>query len=81
MTAEERGQLDRVEKVDLSNEVQVDTLHRIYCYNMEVVNHWLGTLVLPTETMQYPHRHGLITLSPYHTSPLLDFSAKLERFL
>ncbi|CAM9398643.1 unnamed protein product, partial [Choristocarpus tenellus] len=50
----EADTFDRVAKIDLSNEVQMDVIHKHLSNNFEVVNFWLTYVVLPTETGQFP---------------------------
>jgi len=50
----DRTMLDSVEKLDLSNSVQIDTAWKYFSHNYEVVNHWLARCVLPRETAQFP---------------------------
>ena len=52
---EDRGKIDSVLKVDLSNALQLELLVRTYRRNMLTINFWLNNCVLPSETLQYPH--------------------------
>lgn len=56
MTNVQRSALDKVEKVDPSNDVLLSMMHTVYKYNMSTINFWLSTCVLPRETMQFPNR-------------------------
>ncbi|CAN0510754.1 unnamed protein product, partial [Discosporangium mesarthrocarpum] len=51
---EEPGRIDKVFKVDLTNESQLDVLHTHFRRNFEVINFWLNNLLLPEETKQFP---------------------------
>ncbi|CAM9849170.1 unnamed protein product [Discosporangium mesarthrocarpum] len=51
---EEAGRIDKVLKLDLTNESQLDVLHTHFGRNFEVVNFWLNYLLLPVETQQFP---------------------------
>ena len=55
MSADERTALDDVAKLDLSSDVQVKMLQRVYRRNMATICFWLNHCVLPRETMQFPH--------------------------
>ena len=54
MSDEERSALDDVAKLDLSSDVQVAMLQRVYHRNMATICFWLNNCVLPRETMQFP---------------------------
>ena len=54
MSPKEKGALDKVGKLDLSSDVQVAMLQRVYQFNMATICFWLNTCVLPRETMQFP---------------------------
>lgn len=56
MPCEDARMIDVVEKLDLSNEMQVNLLHKYYKFNMETVNFWLNHCVFPIETKQYPKK-------------------------
>jgi len=55
-TEDERRVIDAVEKLDLSNELQLNLLHKYYRFNMETINFWLNHCVFPIETKQYPQK-------------------------
>jgi len=48
--------LDDVDKLDISNAVQVKLMHRLFCRNMLVVNYFLNNLVFNRETEQFDAR-------------------------
>ena len=56
MNEEQEQALNSVEKLDLTNEQQLNMLVTVYRYNMAAVNFWLNSCVLPRETMQFPSR-------------------------
>jgi hypothetical protein len=47
---------DSVDKVDPHNSQLLGAMWSYFSHNMEVVNYWLATCVLPAETKQYPSR-------------------------
>jgi hypothetical protein len=53
---DDAASIDAVAKLDLSNVLQRALLCRTYRHNMGIINFWLTACVLPTETLQYPHR-------------------------
>ena len=54
---------DAVDKVDPHNTQLMDAMWAYFSHNMEVVNFWLASCVLPTETKQYPSR---LTATAWH---------------
>jgi hypothetical protein len=48
--------VDSADKVDPHNRQLMDAMWSYFSHNMEVVNFWLATCVLPLETQQYPSR-------------------------
>jgi hypothetical protein len=48
--------LDRVEKIDLSNQAQLRHLVTFFKRNMRVINFWLNSSVFPEEMQYYPQR-------------------------
>jgi hypothetical protein len=56
MAAEQLAALDHVDKLDMSNEQQVDLLEAAFRFNMAAIEFWLDACVFPRETMQYPAR-------------------------
>jgi hypothetical protein len=46
--------LDNVDKLDLTNESQLNLLHEAFRYNMAAIEFWLNNCVFPRETMQFP---------------------------
>ena len=48
--------LDDVDKLDITNAVQVKLMHRLFCRNMLVVNYFLNSVVFPRETEQFEAR-------------------------
>ena len=48
--------LDCIEKIDLSNDIQMEALHDIYHKNMATVDFYLNYCVFPTETDQFDSR-------------------------
>ena len=54
---------DAVDKVDPYNTQLMDAMWAYFSHNMEVVNFWLASCVLPTETKQYPSR---LTATAWH---------------
>jgi hypothetical protein len=55
--------LDRVSKIDLSNDVQKVLLVRDFSANFETINFWLSRVVFPEETQQYQER---LAATPWH---------------
>lgn len=55
--------MDSVKKIDLTNAKLVGVLCKFYCDNMAVINFWLGQIIFPQETWQYPQR---LTANPWH---------------
>eukprot|EP01051_Picozoa_sp_SAG22_P001908 SAG22_NODE_79_length_21845_cov_17.798538_10_plen_1328_part_00 len=70
LSADEKQKIDRVEKIDLSNEDQKNLLLKAFGENMEAINFWLSYCVFEVETMQYPQR---LLATPWH---LADNSRK-----
>lgn len=56
IAAADQGHLDRIQKIDLSNEVQFGLVCKYFGSNMATINFWLSSCVFPVETMQFPHR-------------------------
>ena len=56
MQMEEQVQIDSVNKIDLSNPSMLNLMYRFYRYNMKTIHFWLSKVVLPQETMVFPHR-------------------------
>jgi len=48
--------LDCIEKIDITNEVQMEKMYIFYHRNMNVINFYLNTSVFPTETDQFESR-------------------------
>ena len=48
--------IDRVEKIDLSNESQFVCLQKFFSRNIETVNFWLNHCVFPVEMQHFSHR-------------------------
>ncbi|KAL7561124.1 hypothetical protein ACA910_009179 [Epithemia clementina (nom. ined.)] len=48
--------IDSIDKIDLSNEKQLDFLKLFFDRNMETVNFWLNTCVFPEEMQHFPQR-------------------------
>jgi len=62
---EKLSTLDSIDKIDLTNQVQVNLLHRMYGKNMMLINFWLGFVILPTSTMIARQMKGsFLLLSP-----------------
>lgn len=62
---------------DPSNHEQLARLHAAFGHNMACIDFWLGTYVLPRETMQFPHRlvaNAFHLTAPSHTSGVMGFS-------
>ena len=54
MTQEQLDALDTIAKLDVTNELQTDLLHKVFGYNMAAINFWLNNCVFPAETRQFP---------------------------
>ncbi|CAM9434131.1 unnamed protein product, partial [Hapterophycus canaliculatus] len=52
------AKMDDVHKVDLTNEPQMELLHKYFGRNFEVINFWLNSEVLPNETQLCPRYIG-----------------------
>ncbi|GFH58370.1 hypothetical protein CTEN210_14846 [Chaetoceros tenuissimus] len=48
--------IDRVEKIDLTNGAQFNTLFEYFHINPETINFWVNSFVFPRDLDQYPHR-------------------------
>lgn len=55
--------IDRIEKIDLTNQVQFEKLWHIYSHNMYTINFYLNDCVLPYETEQFESRQVCF---PFH---------------
>jgi len=50
------SKLDRIEKIDLANRLQLCHLVTFYRHNIRVINFWLNSCVFPEEMQYYPQR-------------------------
>ena len=75
--------IDSVEKLDLSSEVQLAILHQVYRHNLEAINYWLNSCVLPRETIQFPHRFvtNAWNLTDNKTADVIGFSGTKDNRL
>jgi hypothetical protein len=55
--------IDRIEKIDLTNQVQFEKLWPVYSHNMYTINFYLNYCVLPYETEQFESRRVCF---PFH---------------
>jgi len=55
--------IDRIEKIDLTNQVQFEKFWHIYSHNMYTINFYLNYCVLPYETEQFESRRVCF---PFH---------------
>ncbi len=56
ISRKERGMVDSVKKIDLTNMRLLDTMFRCFRHNMKTIDFWLSHLVLPVETKQFSSR-------------------------
>jgi len=56
MTERDANMLDLVEKIDFSNEEQMELACKYFRFNFETINFFLANNVLPSDTQQYPHK-------------------------
>ena len=75
--------LDSVDKLDLTNESQLDLLHEAFRYNMAAIEFWLNNCVFPRETMQFPQ--SLVTnafhLANNKKGNVIGFSGTKDNYL
>jgi len=83
MSASQLSALDHVNKLDVSSDVQLDIMHKVYHSNMSTVNFWLDTCVLPRETMQFPKRlvANAFNLTDNPRRDVIGFSGTKENHL
>ena len=55
-SAAELASIDRVSKLDLTTQAQLDLLHVVYRRHVDVINYWLQQCCLPRDMQQYPER-------------------------
>ncbi|GFH47532.1 hypothetical protein CTEN210_04007 [Chaetoceros tenuissimus] len=55
--------INKFDKIDLTNKVQLDILYNYFRLNPETINFWLNTFVFPRDLDQYPHR---LVGTPWH---------------
>lgn len=53
---EDIHRIDKVEKIDVSNEAQLDILYKYYKYNTKAIDYWLNNCLLSKELKQFPGR-------------------------
>ena len=56
MSSEDKAALDAIEKIDMTNDVQMEKLWYYYHHNMYSINYYLNYCVLPEETNQFDGR-------------------------
>jgi hypothetical protein len=56
LSAEDAVSLDSFKKIDLTNVSQCRLICATYARNVALIHFWLRQCVLPSETVQYPHR-------------------------
>lgn len=56
MSDEEQASLDSIEKIDMTNDIQMEKMWQYYHGNMYTINFYLNTCVLPEETSQFTRR-------------------------
>ena len=83
MSEAQLAAIDSVEKLDLSSEVQLAILHQVYRHNLEAINYWLNSCVLPRETIQFPHRFvtNAWNLTNNKTADVIGFSGTKDNRL
>ena len=63
MPSADQEKLDTLDKVDLTNEEQMELMQEYFGRNLETINFWLSKCVFPNETFQYPQK---VTANPWH---------------
>jgi hypothetical protein len=79
---QELEEVDNILKVDISNTVQLDIMHKNLRYCMEVIFYWLNNFVFPRETFQFPARRASSAWNLVDSGSAIGFSGTDDnRFL